>query len=104
MFLFEKSFVLKLYKTKFLSSNLKDCAVLSRTPSVVDIKAKTKPITYVFDRKKNRFKTLQKKKFLSCNLNGCALLRRIPSEIDVKEKQKPITDVFVRNNFRTKRS
>jgi hypothetical protein len=59
MFLFEKDFVLKLFKTKFLSCKLKGCAVLRRTPSVVDFKAKIKPITYVFVRKKFRFKTFQ---------------------------------------------
>jgi hypothetical protein len=61
MFLFEKNFVLKLNKTKFLSCNLKGCAVLRRIPSVVDVKAKIKAITYVFVRKKFRFKTLQNK-------------------------------------------
>ena len=64
MFLFEKDFVLKLYKTKFLSCNLKGCAVLRRIPSVVDVKAKIKPITYGFVRKKFRFKTLQNKDFI----------------------------------------
>ena len=59
MFLFEKNFVLKLYETKFLSLNLKGCAVLRRTPSVVDVKAKIKPITYVFVRIKFCFKTFQ---------------------------------------------
>ena len=59
MFLFEKNFVLKLYKKKFLSCNLKGCAVLSRIPSVVYVKGKIKPITDVFDRKKFRFKTFQ---------------------------------------------
>jgi hypothetical protein len=59
MFLFEKNFVLKLFKTKFLSCNLKGCAVLRRTPSVVDVKAKIKPKTYVFVEKKLRFKTFQ---------------------------------------------
>ena len=38
---------------------LKGCAVLRRTPSVVDVKAKIKPKTYVFVRKKIRFKTFQ---------------------------------------------
>ena len=47
-----KKLVLKLYKTKFLSCNLKDCAVLRRIPSVVDVKAEIKPITYVFVQKK----------------------------------------------------
>jgi hypothetical protein len=47
MNLFEKNFVLKLYKTKFLSCNLKGCAVLRRLPSVVDVKARIKPITNV---------------------------------------------------------
>jgi hypothetical protein len=55
--LFEKKSVLKLYKTEFLSCNLKGCAVLRRKPSVVDVKAKIKPINYVFVRKKFRFKT-----------------------------------------------
>ena len=64
MVLFEKKFVLKLYKTKFLSCNLKDCAELRRIPSVVDVKAKIKPRTYVFVRKKFRFKTLQNKVFI----------------------------------------
>jgi hypothetical protein len=50
MFLFEKNFFLKHYKTKFLSCNLKGCAVLRRKPSVVDVKAKIKPITNVFVR------------------------------------------------------
>ena len=50
-----KNFVLKLYKTKFLSCNLKGCAVLRQIPSVVDVKAKIKPITYVFVR--NNFRT-----------------------------------------------
>ena len=59
MFLFEKNFVLKLYKTKFLSCNLKGCAVVRRTQSVVDVKAKIKPIIYVFVRKKFRFRTFQ---------------------------------------------
>jgi hypothetical protein len=48
MFLFKKIFVLKLSNTKFLSRNLKGCAVLRRTPSVVDVKAKIEAITYVF--------------------------------------------------------
>ena len=55
MFMFEKNFVLKVYKTKFLSCNLKGCAVLRRIPSVVDVKAKIKPITNVFVR--NNFRT-----------------------------------------------
>jgi hypothetical protein len=59
MFLFQKKFVLKLYKTKFLSCNLKGCAVLRRIPSVVDVKAKIKPKTYVFVPKQFRFKTFQ---------------------------------------------
>ena len=59
MFLFDKNFVFKHYKTKFLSCNLKFCAVLRRIPSVVDVKAKIKPITYVYVRKKFRCKTLQ---------------------------------------------
>ena len=63
MFLFEKNFVLKLYKTNILSCNLKGCAVLRQTPSVVDVKAKIKPKTYFFVRKKFRFKTLQNKVF-----------------------------------------
>ena len=54
-------FGLKLYKTKFLSFNLKGCAVLRRIASLVDVKAKIKPITYVFDRKNVQFKTLQNK-------------------------------------------
>ena len=58
-----KNIVLKLNKTKFLSCNLKGCAVFRRTPSVVDVKAKIKPITNVFVRKKFRFKTLQNKVF-----------------------------------------
>jgi hypothetical protein len=57
MFLFKKCFVLKLYKTKFLSCNLKGCAALRRTPLVVDVQAKLKPITDVFVRKMFRFKT-----------------------------------------------
>jgi hypothetical protein len=64
MFLFEKKFVLKLYETMFLSCNLKGSAVLRRIPSVVDVKAKIKPITYVYVRKKFRFKTLQSKVFI----------------------------------------
>jgi hypothetical protein len=40
MLLFEKNFVLKLLKTKFLSCNLKGCAALVRIPSVVDVKTK----------------------------------------------------------------
>ena len=59
MFLFETFFVSKLEKTKFLSCNLKDFAVLRRIPSVVDVKAKIKPKTYVFVRKIFRFKTLK---------------------------------------------
>ena len=59
MYLFEEIFVLKLYKTKFLSCNLKGCSVLRRTPSVVDVKAEIKPKTCVFVRKKFRFKTFQ---------------------------------------------
>ena len=55
MFLFEKNYVLKLYKEKFLSCNLKGCAVLRRIPSVVDVKGKIKPITNVFVR--NNFRT-----------------------------------------------
>jgi hypothetical protein len=54
MFLFEQHVVLKLYKTKFLSCNLKGYAVLRRTPSVVLVKAKIKPITNVFVKKNNR--------------------------------------------------
>ena len=57
MFLFEKHFVLKLNKTKFLSCNMKGCALLRRIPSVVDVKAKIKPITNVFVR--NNFRTKQ---------------------------------------------
>ena len=60
-FLFEKNYVLKLHKEKFLSCNLKGCAVLRRIPSMVDVKAKIKPKTYVFVRNKFRFKTLQNK-------------------------------------------
>jgi hypothetical protein len=56
MFLFEKNFVLKLNKTKFLSCNLKGCAVLRRIPSVVDVTAKIKPITNVFVRNNSRTK------------------------------------------------
>jgi hypothetical protein len=56
MFLFEKNFVLKLYKTKFLSCNLKGCAVLRRIPSVVDVKAKIKPVTNVYVRNNFRRK------------------------------------------------
>ena len=59
MFLFEKNFVSKLNKPKFLSCNLKGCAVLRRISSLVVVKAKIKPITYVFVRKKFRFKTFQ---------------------------------------------
>jgi hypothetical protein len=101
MFLFEKNFVSKLFKTKFLSCNLKGCAVLRRIPSVVDVKAKIKQITYVFVPKKFVFK-LYKTKFFSCNLKVCTVLRRIPSVVDVNAKIKPITNVFVRNNFCTK--
>ena len=74
MFLFEKNFVLNLQKTKFLSCNQKGGAVLRRIPSVVDVKAKIKPITYVFVRK-NIVLKLNKTKFLSCNLKDCAVLR-----------------------------
>ena len=95
MFLFEKNFVLKLYKT---TCNLKGCAVLRRKPSVVDVKAKIKSITYVFVRK-NFVLKLSKTKFLSCNLKGCAVLRRIPSVVDVKGKIKPINYVFVRKKI-----
>jgi hypothetical protein len=59
MFLFEKNFVLNFSETDILSCNLKDCAVFLRTPSVVVVKAKIKPKTYVFVRKKFRFKTFQ---------------------------------------------
>ena len=38
---------------------MKGCAVLRRTPSVVDVKAKIKPKTYDFVRKNFRFKTFQ---------------------------------------------
>jgi hypothetical protein len=55
MFLFEKNFVLKLYKTKFLSCKIKDCAVLRRIPLVFDVIAKIKPINNVFVR--NNFRT-----------------------------------------------
>ena len=103
MFLFEKNFVLKLYKTKFLSCNLNSCAVLRRIPSLVDVKAQIKPITSVFVWKIFVL-ILHKTKLLSCNQKGCAVLRRIPSVVDVKAKIKPITNVFDRNNFRTKRS
>ena len=80
---------------------MKGCAVLRRTPSVFDVKAKIKPITYVFVRK-NFVLKLNKTKFLSCNLKGCAVLRRIPSVVDVKAKIKPKTYVFVRKKFRFK--
>jgi hypothetical protein len=73
MFLFEKDFVLKLYKTKFLSCNLKGCAVLRRTPSVVDVKAKIKRITYVFVRKRFHFKTLQNKIFILQSERLCCI-------------------------------
>jgi hypothetical protein len=96
MFLFEKIFVLKVYKTK---CNLKGCALLRRIQLVVDVKARIKPISYVFDRKKFRLK-LYKTKFLSCNLKFCAVLRRIPSVVDIQAKIKPITYVFVRKKFR----
>jgi hypothetical protein len=59
MFCSKKISFLKLSKRKFLSRNLKGCAVLRRIPSVVDVKAKMKPITYVFVRKKFRFKTFK---------------------------------------------
>ena len=52
MILFEKNFVLKIYRTKFLSCNLKGCAVLRRTLPVVEVKAKIKPITHDFVKKK----------------------------------------------------
>jgi hypothetical protein len=65
MFLIKKNFFFKLYKTKFLSCNLKGCAVLRRIPSVVDVNAKIKRITYVFVRKNIRFKTFQNKVFIS---------------------------------------
>ena len=87
MFLFEKKFVLKLYKTKFLSCNLKGCAVLRRILSVVDVKAQIKQITTVFVR--NNFRTERSKN--SCNLKGSAVLRRTPSVVDVKVKIKPRT-------------
>jgi hypothetical protein len=79
---------------------MRGCAVLRRTASVVDVKAKIKPITFVFVRKKFILK-LYKTKFLSCNLKGCAVLRRTTSVVDVKAKIKPITYVFVRkkNSF-----
>jgi hypothetical protein len=70
---------------------------------VVDVKAKIKPITYVFVRKKFRFKTFQNKVFI-LQPEDCAVLRRTPSVVVVKAKIKPITYVFVQNNFRTKRS
>ena len=73
MFLFEKNFVSKLFKTKFLSWNLKYCAVLRRIPSVVDVKAKIKPITYVFVRKTIRFKTLQNKVFFLQSERLCCI-------------------------------
>jgi hypothetical protein len=38
---------------------MKGCAVLRRTSLLVDVKAKMKPITYVFVRKKFRLKTFQ---------------------------------------------
>jgi hypothetical protein len=59
MFLFENNFVLKLFKIKFLSRNLKGWALLRRKSSVVDVEAKFKAITYVFVRKNFRFKTIQ---------------------------------------------
>jgi hypothetical protein len=55
---------------------------------VVEVKAKIKPITYVFVPEKNFVLKLYKTKFLSCNLKGCAVLRRIPSVVDVKAKNK----------------
>ena len=79
MFVFEKNYVLKLYKTKFLSCNLKGCAVLRRIPSVVDVKAKIKPKTYVFVRKKLRFKTLQNKVFILQSERLCCITSNIIS-------------------------
>ena len=73
MFLFENNFVLKLSKTKFLSRNPKSWAVLRRIPSVVDVKAKIKPITYVFVRKKIRFKTLHNKVFILQSERLCCI-------------------------------
>ena len=65
---------------------------------MVDVKAKIKPITYVFVRK--IFRTKQSKK--SCNLKGCAVLHRTRSVVNVKAKIKPKTYVFVRKKFRFK--
>ena len=98
MFLFEKNFRCKLYKTKFLSCNLTGCAVFCRIPSVVDVKAKIKPITYVFVRKNFVLKLYKPK----CDLKGCAVLRRTLSVVDVKAKIKPKTYVFVRKKIRFK--
>jgi hypothetical protein len=97
MFLFGTIFV------QIEVNNHATCAILRRTPSVVDVKAKIKPKTYVLFEKKSVLK-FYKTKFLSCNLKGCAVLRRIPSVVDVKAKIKLIIYVFVCNNFRTKRS
>ena len=68
-----KNFVLKHYKTKFLSCNLKGCAVLRRIRSVVYVKAKIKPITYFFVRKKFRFQTLQNKDFILQSESLCCI-------------------------------
>ena len=73
MFSFEKNFFSKLYETKFLTCNLKGCAVLRRIPSVVDVKAKIKPKTYVFVRKKFRLKTLQNKVFILQSERLCCI-------------------------------
>ena len=62
---------------------------------MVDVKAKIKPITYVFVRENFRFKTIQNK----VQPERLCLLRRTPSVDDVKAKIKPITYVFVRKNF-----
>jgi hypothetical protein len=57
-----------------------------------------KRITYVFVRKKFRFKTFQNE---VKNLD-CAVLRRTPSVVVVKAKIKPITYVFFRKKIRFK--
>ena len=98
MFLFEKNFVLKLYKKKFLSCNLNGSAVLRRIPSVVDVKAKIKPKTYVFVQKNFRFKTFQNE----VNYLATWKIGRTPSVVVVKAKIKPKTYVFVRKKFRFK--
>jgi hypothetical protein len=73
MLLFEKNIVLKLYKTKFLSCNLKDCAVLRRILSVVDVKAKNQTDKLCFCSKKYRFKTLQNKVFILQSERLCCI-------------------------------